>query len=71
MNTNCNPIRRLRGERNVFCTHYRGCLDHAIIKSWPSWDCTQCVFQTDQGDDPELSTVVNHTIAYYELPREF
>jgi len=71
MNTDRNPRRRLEGERNVFCTHYRKCLDHAIRKHWPSWDCAQCVFVTDQGDAPDMPTVVNHAVAYYELPAGF
>lgn len=68
MHTACNPKRCLQGDRNVFCTHYGDCLDHAVSQEWPSWDCTRCVFLTDRGDAPEMQTVRNHAIAYYEIP---
>jgi hypothetical protein len=37
-----NPDRGLDGQRNLFCTHYDGCLDEAIRQGWNSWCCTRC-----------------------------
>lgn len=37
-----NPDRGFDGQRNLFCTHYDGCLDEAIRKGWNSWCCTRC-----------------------------
>jgi hypothetical protein len=37
-----NPDRGLDGQRNLFCTHYDGCLDVAIRQGWNSWCCTRC-----------------------------
>jgi hypothetical protein len=37
-----NPDRDLDGQRNLFCTHYDGCLDEAIRQGWNSFCCTRC-----------------------------
>ncbi len=28
--------------RNVFCPYYNSCLDNAVRKNLPGWDCTSC-----------------------------
>ncbi len=39
-----NPERGVEGQRNLFCSHYDGCLDEAVKKAWNSWSCTRCPF---------------------------
>jgi hypothetical protein len=36
-----NPIHR-EGTKNVMCSHYRDCLDHAARRYWQFWDCSEC-----------------------------
>ena len=31
--------------RNVFCPHYNACLDNAVRKYLPGWDCTDCKYE--------------------------
>ena len=38
---NSNPA-QVKGERNVFCPHYRSCLDHASKNHWEYWACQAC-----------------------------
>ena len=33
------------GLRNVFCPYYNACLDNAVRKKLPGWDCTRCVYK--------------------------
>jgi hypothetical protein len=40
-----NPERGVDGQRNLFCTHYDGCLDEAVKRGWNSWGCTHCGLQ--------------------------
>jgi hypothetical protein len=37
-----NPDRGVEGHRNLFCSHYDGCLDEAVAKGWTSWSCQRC-----------------------------
>ena len=37
-----NPDRGVDGQRNLFCTHYDGCLDEAVKRGWNSWGCSRC-----------------------------
>jgi hypothetical protein len=39
-----NPI-PAKGERNIFCPFYNGCLDYAIKDFWDSWNCSQCSYR--------------------------
>ena len=64
-----NPIQR-RGKRNVLCSYYNDCLDHAVKKSWEDWDCAKCEHRWDQGSDMELHFTASETVAYYDLPLE-
>jgi hypothetical protein len=61
-----NPTPR-RGERNIFCPFYSGCLDTAIIKQWPYWTCVHCEHRVNQAAEPEIPLYVSHGIAYYNL----
>lgn len=68
MDTGCNP-KKSWGERNVFCPHYGDCLNHVILKGWSSWDCSQCEYRYNLADRPEMPWCINHSVAYYELPK--
>jgi hypothetical protein len=39
-----NPI-PAKGERNIFCPFYNGCLDYAIKDLWDAWNCSQCHYR--------------------------
>jgi len=66
MNRAGKPLQR-KGERNVFCPLYKGCLDHAVKESWPHWDCGDCQHKLDQGARSEMKLVVTDSIEYYDL----
>ena len=38
--------------RNVWCSHYRECLDKAIATGAPGFSCQGCFYQGDQGTRP-------------------
>lgn len=39
-----NPTRSRNGEphRDLFCTHARACLSHAVRFGWPGYSCIAC-----------------------------
>lgn len=57
------PLRR-KGERNVFCPLYNGCLDHAVKESWEYWTCRDCRHKLDQGARPEMQLITSDSIEY-------
>jgi hypothetical protein len=59
-----NPYRH-RGDRNVFCSEYNHCLDHAISQSWNSWNCNKCKSRFNQDIEKERSITREFTV-YYE-----
>ena len=66
MDKTCNPLER-RGERSIFCSYYRGCLDHAVRMSWLYWDCGDCRHKRDQGARPEMTLFRGNSIGHYDL----
>lgn len=64
-----NPIHR-EGIKNVMCSHYSDCLDHAVKRYWRFWDCSECIYQSERESfgrresggvsdlDPDLSWVI-------------
>ena len=39
--------------RNVLCPHYNICLDNAVKKTLPGWDCSDCIHEaTNEQIDP-------------------
>ena len=56
-----------KGERNVFCSFYKGCLDHAVKESWAYWACGDCQYKLDQGARPELKLMTTDAIEYHDL----
>jgi hypothetical protein len=66
----CTPLQR-RGERNIFCSFYNGCLDYAIKESWSCWDCSDCQHKFDEGLTPEFEFFAGDTIEHYDLKLNF
>ena len=66
MNWACNPLPK-RGERNVFCPFYKGCLDHAVRESWLYWDCGDCQHKLDQRARPEMRIRATDSIEHHDL----
>jgi hypothetical protein len=62
----CSPLQR-KGERNIFCSFYNGCLDHAIRESWPYWDCGDCRHKFDQGARAEIVFFAGNAVENYDL----
>lgn len=46
-----NPDRGVEGHRNLFCSHYDGCLDEAVRRGWNSWTCGRCQLFSLQPSD--------------------
>ena len=42
-----NPVHR-EGTKNVMCSHYRDCLDHAARRYWQFWDCSECTHKSER-----------------------
>jgi len=66
MNRAGKPLQR-KGERNLFCPLYKGCLDHAVKESWPYWACGDCRHKRNEGGKPELKLRATDSIEYYDL----
>jgi hypothetical protein len=69
METGKRPIGK-RGRRNVYCPHYRTCLDYAISQSWEVWRCGKCKYASVEEPREEISYRNEGTVAYYSLSRE-
>ncbi len=63
MNTERNPVRR-QGNRNVFCSLYKECLDDAIKGSWQDWDCEDCPHKLNHKNEPDPLLAVRPSIEY-------
>jgi hypothetical protein len=64
MREECRPYRN-KGDRNVFCSNYNHCLDHAIAQSWNSWSCGKCKSGSNQAIEEKMS-ITREFITYYE-----
>ena len=58
MDQEARPLNK-RGERNIYCPHYKDCLDYAVDCSWPSWNCSECPHKTVQAM-PECEFEINN-----------
>ena len=58
MELSINPVHSF-GERNIYCPHYCICLDHAVINSWDSWECDNCVYK-DIKESLKNIQIMNH-----------
>ncbi len=70
MNRPGKPLQR-KGERNVLCPLYNGCLDHAVKESWPHWDCGDCRHKRNEGGRPELRLMATDSVEYHDLRLRF
>ena len=62
--------------RNVLCPHYNTCLDHAVEKNLPSWDCSTCMHKhTKERIDPSeferCGNLINKIFSKNHNNREF
>jgi hypothetical protein len=69
MEPSINPVQSF-GEKNIYCPHYRGCLDHAAKNSWDSWECENCGYKyiTKALEDIQIST--HDGLPYYSVGRQ-
>ena len=63
MNAERNPVWR-QGDRNIFCSLYRECLNDAIQGSWQDWDCSDCPHKGNHKNGPDPLLAVTHSIEY-------
>jgi CheY-like chemotaxis protein len=63
MNPERNPVPR-QGNRNIFCSLYRECLDDAIKGSWQDWDCDDCPNKLNHKNEPDPLLAVTRSIEY-------
>jgi ribosomal protein L37AE/L43A len=59
-----------RGRRNVYCPHYRACLDYAVRESWDVWRCGKCKYVSTEEPREEIFYGNEGTVPYYSLSRE-
>ncbi|MGQ0506477.1 MAG: hypothetical protein ACT4TC_14285 [Myxococcaceae bacterium] len=45
--------RTVEEHRNLYCSSYDRCLDHAVKEGWLGWSCTKCKAFADRTMDPE------------------
>ena len=47
MKSKPKPVNK-SGIKNVFCPHYRNCLDYAAKQRWQHWHCLDCPFRSKE-----------------------
>ena len=50
-----NPENR-RGTKNVFCPHYKVCLDEVIRNGWRYWECSNCCHRFSRQPVTDIPT---------------
>ena len=61
-----NPVNK-QGPRNLNCLYYDTCLDQAVRKGWPHWQCSECVYKSARELDDAVRTAQDANVCY-ELP---
>jgi hypothetical protein len=61
-----NPVHN-KGYRNVFCPHYRTCLDHASKHYWECWTCLDCRHKQEKNLPGEVMLSPNCADTYYSV----
>ena len=56
-----------KGYKNVFCPHYRNCLDHASEKYWNYWNCMDCRYKCAQESVTDVFVSKAGTNPYYSI----
>ena len=70
MELNANPI-PARGERNIFCPFYNGCLDYAVRDCWETWNCSKCPHKMTKQSINEREYGFIEADPEYEWPLDF
>lgn len=63
---NPNPI-EVKGERNVFCPHYRDCLNYASKNYWEYWACQDCPYNNETEVAADVLLSPGNADLYYSL----
>ena len=63
---NSNPI-EVKGERNVFCPHYRDCLNYASKNYWECWACQDCPHNNETEAAADVMLSPGNADLYYSL----
>ena len=66
MKHSVNPVHDY-GEKNIFCPHYSACLDHAVLKSWDSFMCDECVYRLTKERLKNVQILRHDDSPYYTL----
>ena len=61
-----NPVHSL-GEKNIYCPHYRTCLDYAVKNSWDSWGCDSCDNKSIKEPLKDVQFWIDDGIPFYSL----
>ncbi len=67
MESDINPLNQ-DGLRNVFCPHYRRCLDRAVTGRWLFWSCAECVHRMDTELLTDGILTYTDALPFYTLP---
>lgn len=63
----CRKPVQTKGYRNVFCPHYRKCLDHASKRHWEYWTCSHCRHKHLQESIANENVSPTSTDPYYSI----
>ena len=61
-----NPIPK-HGNRNLYCSHYRDCLNQAVRLNWDSFACIECDHELTPGIEKNRSMPTGDTTPYFTL----
>ena len=64
-----NPIHS-SGKKNIFCPHYRTCLNHAVKNTWDSWECDNCVYKSIKEPLKDIQILIHDDSPYYSVGRQ-
>ena len=69
MKRNRNPVQR-DGNRNLFCSYYDDCLDHAAKRHWKYWSCHNCEHRLKSQPGISGPVTAKETALFYTIPQE-
>jgi hypothetical protein len=61
-----NPVHN-KGYRNVFCPHYRSCLDYASKHYWECWTCLHCGHKQEEELPRDVMLSPNAADPYHSV----
>ena len=61
-----NPIPK-HGNRNLYCSHYRDCLNQAVRLQWDNFACIECYLELTLGTELKRSMAFGDTTPYFTL----